>query len=141
MTIENQTEEGQINIEVEKIIGDIRHQILKNNEKNSGRLSALKVNGDYFSAEFYENLYQASVSQQQLHLQVTQTNIPLIGGLIDRLRTMIHQVILFYLNQVLAEQARVNQLNSQLINELGLEIEKLGRQAAKQNAGGAPKTE
>lgn len=129
MTTEQQT---TTKIEVEKIIGDIRKQILANNDKNSGTLSRLKVNGDYFSADYYENLYQASVSQQQLHLQVTQTNIPLIGGLIDRLRTMIHQVILFYLNQVLSEQARVNQLNSQLINELGLEIEKLGRQMAEQ---------
>ncbi|MFK7803868.1 MAG: hypothetical protein AB8G95_19705 [Anaerolineae bacterium] len=127
MTTQQQTE-----IEVEKIIGDIRKQILANNDKNSSRMSRLKVNGDYFSADFYENLYQASVSQQQLHLQVTKTDIPLIGGLIDRLRTMVHQVILFYLNQVLSEQARVNQLNSQLINELGIEIEKLGRQMAEQ---------
>lgn len=122
----------QTEIEVEKIIGDIRQQILANNNRNSGRKSALNVNGDYFSADFYESLYQASVSQHQLHLQVTKTNIPLIGGLIDRLRTMIHQVILFYLNQTLSEQARINQLNSQLINELGLEIEKIGRQVAAQ---------
>ncbi len=126
------TTEQQTKIEVEKIIGNIRTQILANNDKNNGTMSRLKVNGDYFSADFYENLYQASVSQQQLHLQVTQTDIPIIGRLIDRLRTMIHQVILFYLNQVLSEQARVNQLNSQLINELGIEIEKLGRQMAAQ---------
>lgn len=126
------TTEQQTTIEVEKIIGDIRKQILANNDRDNGTMSRLKVNGDYFSADYYENLYQASVSQQQLHLQVTKTNIPLIGGLIDRLRTMIHQVILFYINQVLSEQARINQLNSQLINELGLEIEKIGRQMAAQ---------
>ncbi|MFT5196578.1 MAG: hypothetical protein ACI9EW_000431 [Cellvibrionaceae bacterium] len=131
LTIDNQP--SAIQTEIEKIIGDIRKQILADYGRSSGKMSYLKVDGDYFSADFYENLYQASISQHQLQLQVTKTDIPIIGGLIDRFRTALHQVILFYLNQVLSEQARVNRLNSQLINELGLEIEKLGQQMAPQN--------
>ena len=126
MTIENQ--QPDIDVDVEKIIDEIRRQILVNNAKQGGKLSKLNVEGDHFSADFYENLYQATISYQHINLQAQKSNVPLIGPLLDRLRTAVHQLILFYVNQFVTEQARVNQLNVHLINELSIEIEKLAKE-------------
>ena len=123
-----ETQQPDIEIDVENIIEEIRRQILANNTKEGGSLSKLKVDGDHFSAEFYENLYQASISYQHINLQAAKSSVPLIGPLIDRLRTAVHQLILFYVNQFVAEQARVNRLNVQLISEISVEVEKLARQ-------------
>lgn len=130
----------KIEIEVDKIIGEIRNQILSQQFKETGH--DVQLAGNYFSADFYERLYQASVSQQELVLQTAKSNVPLIGGLIDRLRTMVHQVILFYLNQFVAEQARINQLTVSLIKEMSQEIERLGnQQGLEQDAQGAASAE
>ena len=121
-------EEQSTPIAVENIIEDIRRQILTQKFKEGGKTSQLNLDGNYFSTKFYDNLYQASVSQQEIRLQVIKSNAPLIGPLIDRLRTMIHQVILFYVNQFVVEQARINQLTVELISEMSVEIEKLAQQ-------------
>ncbi len=128
---ENQN--GSAEIEVEKIINDIRMQILAQKIKETGQQTSAVLEGNYFSSDFYERIYQASVTKQELLLQVNQSTVPLIGGLIDRLRTMVHQLIVFYLNQFVAEQARVNDLTINLIKEMSAEIEKLGKQVAEQN--------
>ncbi len=131
MTTDNQN--GSAEIEVEKIINDIRMQILAQKIRETGQQTSAVLEGDYFSSDFYERIYQASVTKQELLLQVNQSNVPIIGGLIDRLRTMVHQLVVFYLNQFVAEQARVNDLTINLIKEMSAEIEKLGRQVAEQN--------
>lgn len=131
MTTENQN--GSAEIEVEKIINDIRMQILAQKIKETGQQTSAVLEGNYFSSDFYERIYQASVTKQELLLQVNQSNVPIVGGLIDRLRTMVHQLIVFYLNQFVAEQARVNDLTINLIKEMSAEIEKLGKQVAEQN--------
>ena len=127
---QDQTQDKKVEIEVDKIIDDIRKQILTQKFKETGQQGAAKLGGDYFSADFYENIYHASMSKQELRVQAQKSGVPIIGGLIDRLREMVHQVIVFYLNQFVTEQARVNQLTIGLIKEIGAEVEKLGKQAA-----------
>ena len=110
-------------------------EILAQKNRDKGQSVSTELVGDYFSADFYERIYQASISKESLQLQVIQSKVPLIGGLIDRLRTMVHEVIVFYLNQFVSEQARINELTISLIKEMGAEIEKLGKQMAEKHDG------
>lgn len=137
MTLETENNDiHNVEVDVEKIIDEIRRQILAKNAREGGNLSRLNVDGNHFSADFYENLYQASISYQHLNLQAVKSNVPLIGPLLDRLRKSVHQLILFYVNQFISEQARVNQLNVQLISELSIAIEKLAQQDQEQEPAG-----
>ncbi|MDX1416466.1 MAG: hypothetical protein R3293_19860 [Candidatus Promineifilaceae bacterium] len=102
------SESGKPEINVEAIMQEIRLQIL--NQKRIGQ-PPLPVRGDRFSPEMYEQLYQATLlhGEMGVKLLVTRTEIPLIGGLIDRLRTKLHQLVLFYINQAVAQQAEINE--------------------------------
>ncbi len=45
----------------------------------------------------------------QVNLEARPINIPLLGGWLTRLRTGVHQLVLFYLNRLVGKQAKVNQ--------------------------------
>lgn len=94
-------------VDIEAIMQDIRRQIL---ERKLPGQAALPLSGRKLPPEFYEHLYEASLVQSQLgvRIHVTKSAVPLIGGLIDRVRTAFHQLVIFYINQVAEQQAEVN---------------------------------
>ena len=93
------------------------------NKKRIGR-PPLPVKGERFSPELYEQLYQATLLQGEMgvKLLVTRSEVPLIGGLIDKLRTKLHELVLFYTNQAVAQQAEINE---HLLQVLALLIQDL----------------
>ena len=112
---------GEVNIEA--IMQEIRQQILS--KKRIGKAD-LPLGGERFSAAFYEQLYQAALLQSEfgVTMHVTKSSVPLFGSLIDRLRGKFHQLVLFYIDQLVLQQTAVNDHLLQAITLLSQELEK-----------------
>lgn len=118
-------EEAQ-EIDIEEIMRDIRARILAQQAHLPHYEETLvNVSGKRFSPEFYEHLYQANLAHNQVgvDLQVTPVSVPVVGPLIARLRSMVHQLVLFYVNQVTAQQREVNAHLLQALSLLGEELD------------------
>lgn len=114
-------------VNIEEIMQEIRQQILEKKDVVwSGSAPAVTVGGKRLPAEFYEHLYQATLVHDQIgvRLHVTKTNVPLIGGLLDNVRGKLHELVLFYVNKLAAEQIQFNTHILQAVNLLAQELEK-----------------
>lgn len=109
-------------INIEEIMQEIRQEILR--KKRIGKRD-VPVGGKRLSSNFYEQLYLAELMQAEMgvKLLVTKSKIPVIGGLIDRFRTKIHELVLFYVNQAVAQQADINDHLIEAIALLSTELE------------------
>jgi hypothetical protein len=117
-----QEEKPTDEVNIEEIMQDIRRQILS--KKRIGK-AGLPVAGKRFSAEFYEQLYQAGLMQSEsgVTVHVTKSPLPLLGSLIDMVRGKFHQLVLFYIDQVVLQQALVNDHLLQAITLMSQELE------------------
>lgn len=138
MTEENQPEtnqEQQINIE--EIMQEIRARILAQQAQlPSYGETLVNVSGERFSPAFYEHLYQANLAHNEVgvQMQVTPVRLPLVGPLLEALRRKVHELVLFYVNQVTAQQREVN---THLLRALSLLSEELDEAAAGKDVGSA----
>jgi hypothetical protein len=109
-------------IDIEAVMQDIRRQVL--DRKLPSQVN-VPLTGKRLPPEFYEHLYDASLVQSQLGVKmyVTKSNIPLLGGLIDRVRAMFHQLVIFYINQIAEQQAEINGHMLQALSALSQYIE------------------
>ena len=113
-------------VDVEAIMQEIRAKILAQQAQLPGKGETLvAVDGKRFSPEFYEHLYQANLAHNRMgvDLQVTRMRTPLVGPLLERLRRTVHQLVLFYVNQVAAQQREVNAHLLQALSLLAKEME------------------
>jgi hypothetical protein len=102
-------EDQEINIE--EIMQQIRGQILTQKTAVSGsQLPNINLDGKNLPPHFYEHLYQAALDYDQVQIQMNLTPIaiPIIGPLLQKIRQKLHELVLFYVNQVAANQIRVN---------------------------------
>ncbi len=118
-------EEPDINIE--EIMLAIRQKIVS--ERASAPDSPaipLRLAGKRLPADYYEHLYQAGISYNQIDidLMVSPSRVPLIGPLLQWIRTKLHEVALFYVNRLAANQIQVNTQLLQALNVLGDHLEK-----------------
>jgi len=114
-------------VNIEEIMQDIRQQILaKKDLLRQDNKSALVLSGKRLSPEFYEQLYQANLvyDQTDVKLQVTPVNVPIIGSLLQRVRQMLHELVIFYVNKQAAAQIQFNAHVLQAMNLLAQELEK-----------------
>jgi hypothetical protein len=77
-------------------------------------------------ASFYEHLNQARLAHDRIEprVQLTPPNIPVIGRLVQPLRQKLHELILFYVNQLAANQIRFNAHILHSLAILSQELEK-----------------
>jgi hypothetical protein len=117
-----QEEKPTDDVNIEEIMQDIRRQILS--KKRIGKAD-LPVAGKRFSPAFYEQLYQAGLMQSEsgVMLYVTKSSVPFLGSLIDMLRSKFHQLVLFYIDQVVSQQMVVNDHLLQAITLMSQELE------------------
>jgi hypothetical protein len=117
-----QQEKNEADVDIEAIMQDIRQQILSQRRVGKGDLP---VAGRRFSPAFYEQLYQVGLMQSEIGvtMQVTKSNVPLVGTLIDKVRAKFHQLMLFYAEQVVAQQLPVNEHLLQAVTLLSQELE------------------
>ncbi len=119
-------------VDIEAIMQDIRRQILS--KKGIGKAD-LPLGGKRFSAAFYEQLYQASLLQGEsgVTMFVTKSSVPLLGSLVDSLRGKFHQLVLFYIDQVVSQQTAVNDHLLQAITLLSQELEEEAQEESSDN--------
>jgi hypothetical protein len=122
----NQTE-TEMTVNIEEIMEQIRREILT----KTGGVAALStpVSGRRFPPDFYDHLYQASLTYHQIEakLYLTPVNIPLLSPIVQWLRRKLHEVVIFYVNQVAAQQIAVN---AHLLQALTLMSQALEEQTA-----------
>jgi hypothetical protein len=116
-------------VDVEAIMQEIRAEILAQRAGGAGAEPIVAVSGERFSPAFYEHMYQAGLVYDQIkpNLFVSRSRIPLVGPLLERVRQKIHELVLFYVNQMAADQIR---MNTQLLRALSVLAEDLERERA-----------
>lgn len=116
-------------VKIEEIMKEIRAQIVAKNDAQTagqgGAGVAVNLTGKRLPADFYEHLYLARLSYNQLNIKrhVTRSTVPLIGPLLDKLRGALHELVLFYVNQLAAKQIAMNTHLLQALSLLSEEIE------------------
>jgi hypothetical protein len=126
--MEEQNSENTSDVDIETIMRDVRAEVLA---KKSARIRnsplAAGVGGRRFPPAFYDHLYQAGltfdVSTVELH--VTRIPIPIIGPLIERIRQKFHELVLFYVNKLGAEQAEINENLLSALSIMSQELEQM----------------
>lgn len=114
-------------INIEAIMQEIRQQILaKKDVVRTPGSTPLFVQGRRLPPAFYEHLYQAGLAHHQIgvSLHVSKSSTPLIGPLLDRARQVAHQLVIFYVNKLAAEQIQFNTHILHALNLLAQELEK-----------------
>lgn len=117
--------DGGHDIDIEQIMQEIRARILAQQSQLPGYAETLvNVSGKRFSPAFYEHLYRANLAHNEVgvDIQVTPVSLPLIGPLVQALRHKLHELVLFYVNQVTSQQ---RQVNAHLLQALSLMAEEL----------------
>ena len=116
-------------VDIEEIMQEIRQQILAKKEAlRPSRKAPISVSGEHLPSAFYENLYQAGLTYDEIDvkLYVTKSNIPLLGPLLDKLRYKAHELVLFYVNQMATEQMAFNEHVLRAVSLLAQEMEDEG---------------
>lgn len=119
-------------IDIELIMQQIRQQILEAKQATGDTpTAAIPVQGKRLPPEFYEHLYDAGMAYDQIgvKMNVTAVPIPIIGKLIEEIRTKIHELVLFYLNQMAAQQIKVNHHLLQALTILSAQLEEENEQS------------
>lgn len=113
-------------VDIEEIMREIRRQILEKKAATApaGALS-MPTGGKRLPPEFYEHLYQAGLAYDQIgaRMLVTPMRIPIIGRILVWVRTKLHELVLYYVNQLAAEQIKVNTHLLQALSSLSQALE------------------
>ncbi len=112
---------------IEAIMQSIRGHVLANESAFSAGEPGPKSPGKVLPSEFYEHLHQASRTYDQIYTQLDlgPTNVPIMGGVFQTVRRKLHELVLFYVNQMAAKQINVNQHLLRTVNILAEEIESM----------------
>lgn len=113
-------------VNIEEIMQEIRQLVLaKKDLARPDKMPFVKVTGRRLSPAFYEHLYQTSLiyNEMGVKLHVTKVNVPLIGPLLEKARTKFHELALYYVNQLAAEQIQFNTHILQAVSLLAQELE------------------
>ena len=121
-------------VDIEAVMREVRAEILA---KKSARIQqsplAAGVGGRRFPPAFYDHLYQAGltfdVSEVKLHVTggslPSALSLPLIGPFVKKFRQKFHELVLFYVNKLAAEQAEVNEHLLSAVSILSQELEQM----------------
>ncbi|PIE81481.1 MAG: hypothetical protein CSA11_03850 [Chloroflexi bacterium] len=112
-------------VHIETIMQEIRQQILMKKDMVSQANKPVVPLSGSLSPEFYEHVYQAGMvyNQMGIKLQLSKSNIPLLGSVIDRIKLMAHGLVLFYVNKLASEQIQFNTHILKAVSALAQEVE------------------
>jgi hypothetical protein len=97
-----------------------------------------------FSRDLYEAVRYLGLGWDKVGVEMalTESRLPLIGGLIQRLRAALHELVLFYVNRLAARQVRFNEQTARaltvLVRDLEAEITDLRTRIAAQEEDRSP---
>jgi hypothetical protein len=78
-----------------------------------------------FSRDLYEAVRRLELSygNVSVDLALTETRLPLIKGLVQRVRGALHALVLFYVNRLAARQVRINEQTTRALVALVRDLE------------------
>ncbi len=78
-----------------------------------------------FAPEVYTNLRRANATADRIAVsqQVSEQHVPLFGGLLQRVRQALHQLVVYYVNMLAAKQVLFNESIVAVVVELVAERE------------------
>jgi hypothetical protein len=114
-------------VNIEAIMQSIRGYVLEEEPTFSAGEPGTKLLGKLLPPEFYEHLHLASRTYDQIYTQLDlgPANVPVLGGIFQTVRRKLHELVLFYVNQMAAKQINVNQHLLRAVNILAGEIESM----------------
>ena len=126
MTAEQTSTTNDVQVNIEEIMQEIRQQILaKKDRLSQGTSPIVPVSGKRLSPDFYEHLYQAAMIHDQIGIKIhiTEVNVPIIGSILKKLRIKLHELTLFYVNKLAAQQIQFNAHILQALSLIAQEME------------------
>lgn len=94
-----------------------------------------------FSRDVYEAVRRLGLSYDKVSvgMVLTETQLPLLGGLVQRFRAALHALVLFYVNRLAGRQVRINEETARalaaLVRDLDTEVRDLRARVAELEAG------
>jgi hypothetical protein len=81
--------------------------------------------GRRFDADLYYELRRISISCDKLgvDLSLTESRFPLIASLVQRARTALHQLVIYYVNMLAKQQVRINEYMMRALTALVKNLE------------------
>ena len=78
-----------------------------------------------FSRDLYEAVGQVGFGADKVstELDLTETRVAVVGGMVHRFRAAIHELVLFYLNRFEARQVRFNDQTAQALAVMVRDLE------------------
>ncbi len=92
------------------------------------------------SRDLYEAVRRAALGYDKVNVEMalTETRLPIVGGLAQRLRAALHELVLFYVNRQAARQIRFNEQSARalalLVRDLEAEVRDLRARLAELEA-------
>jgi len=79
----------------------------------------------HFNSELYYELRRLSLSGEQIGvgLSLTSSRVPVVGSLVQRVRLALHQLVIYYVNMLARQQARVNAYDARAWSVLMADLE------------------
>lgn len=95
-------------VNIEHVMQEVRREIL--DRKLPGQVRLPPASSGSQPPEYYEELFRAALAQSrvEIDLLVTPTRVPIIGPIVDFLRSKFHELVVFYINRSAMNQAKVN---------------------------------
>lgn len=77
------------------------------------------------SRDLYEAVRYAALGYDKVNVEMvlTETRLPLVGGLVQRLRAALHGLVLFYVDRLAARQVRFNEQTARALTVLVRDLE------------------
>lgn len=77
------------------------------------------------SRELYEAVRYVGLGYDKINVDMalTETRLPVVGSLVQRLRAALHEVVLFYVNRLAARQIRFNEQAARALTVLVRDLE------------------
>lgn len=129
-----------VDIDAEEIMKEIRARLRARREEALARGFDWEAYADglypvppeaVLSRDLHEAVRYLSLEYDKanVEMELTETQLPLIGGLVQRVRAALHELVLFYVNRLAARQIRVNYQASRamvmLVRDLEAEVRDL----------------
>jgi hypothetical protein len=78
-----------------------------------------------FSRDLYESVRYVGMGYDKVNVApaLTETRLPVIGGLVQRLRANLHTLVLFYVNRLAAQQIHFNEQVARALTAMVKDLE------------------
>lgn len=143
----SEPETGQLAVDIEDVMQAIRLQVIaERGTTTANGEPIITLQGKHLPPDFYHHLYQAAMEYGQLEMPMLMRDrhipailrgkrIPMVNTLVGKVLFKLHQLVLFYVNQMAKKQSEVNYELLRAVNILGQRVEQLAEESSTRKTG------